>query len=207
MALLLPACGSEPRDSRSLAIALESAPLTLDPRDTTNTDTAHVQQLIFNTLVTKGPDYDFAPELALSWQASSDLLEYTRNRELNRTRLRFDRWLADMLAEQSVAPPILLSTELGADDAIVAADPDRVRRVVINLVENAAQALAETPARACPRRSSRSTARTSTTATPSSPPAAPSATAARPRTGKTTSRASRNWAPWTRRWPSASRRS
>lgn len=77
MVLLLPACGPAPRDDRSIAIALESAPLTLDPRDTTNTDTAHVQQLIFNTLVTKGPDYDFAPELALSWQASSDLLEYT----------------------------------------------------------------------------------------------------------------------------------
>ena len=28
----------------------------------------------------------------------SDLLEYTRNRELNRTDLRFDRWLADLLA-------------------------------------------------------------------------------------------------------------
>jgi signal transduction histidine kinase len=75
----------------------------------------------------------------------SDLLEYTRNRELNRTRLRFDRWLADMLAEQPIPAPIVLSTDLAAADAIVAADSDRVRRVVINLVENAAQALAETP--------------------------------------------------------------
>jgi signal transduction histidine kinase len=73
----------------------------------------------------------------------SDLLEYTRDRELNRTRLRFDRWLADMLAEQSVPAPIVLSTELCAGNAVVAADSDRVRRVVINLVENAAQALAE----------------------------------------------------------------
>jgi signal transduction histidine kinase len=36
-----------------------------------------------------------------------------------------------------------LSTELCAGNAVVAADSDRVRRVVINLVENAAQALAE----------------------------------------------------------------
>lgn len=74
----------------------------------------------------------------------SDLLEFTRNRELNRSELRFDRWLADLLSEQSVTPPIELATELGAGDAAVPADPDRIRRVVINLIENAAQALADT---------------------------------------------------------------
>jgi signal transduction histidine kinase len=76
----------------------------------------------------------------------SDLLEYTRNRELNRTRLRFDIWLADLLAEQAIPATIALSTELGAARAVVAADSDRIRRVVINLVENAAQALSELPA-------------------------------------------------------------
>ena len=74
----------------------------------------------------------------------SDLLEYTRNRELNRTDLRFDRWIADLLAEQNVPAPITLATELHAAGAVVPADADRLRRVVINLVENAAQALAET---------------------------------------------------------------
>jgi signal transduction histidine kinase len=76
----------------------------------------------------------------------SDLLEYTRNRELNRTDLRVDRWLADMLAEQTIRAPVVLSTEFCAPGAVVPADADRLRRVVINLVENAAQALAETPA-------------------------------------------------------------
>ncbi len=88
----------------------------------------------------------------------SDLLEYTRNRELNRTSVRFDRWLADMLAEQSVPPAVVLAPELGAADAIVPVDADRVRRVVINLVENAAQALAET----APDREKRISVRTST---------------------------------------------
>jgi signal transduction histidine kinase len=76
----------------------------------------------------------------------SDLLEYTRNRELDRIDVRVDRWLADLLGEQNVPAPVVLSTELRARDAIVAADPDRFRRVVINLVENAAQALGELPA-------------------------------------------------------------
>ena len=74
----------------------------------------------------------------------SDLLEFTRNRELNRGDLTFDRWLSDVLAEQSLTAPIQLAAELGAGDAVVPADADRMRRVVINLVENAAQALADT---------------------------------------------------------------
>jgi signal transduction histidine kinase len=86
----------------------------------------------------------------------SDLLEYTRNRELNRTDLRFDRWISDLLAEQNIPAPVTLSIEPGAPAAVVPADPDRLRRVVINLVENAAQALAETP----PDREKRVTVRT-----------------------------------------------
>jgi signal transduction histidine kinase len=76
----------------------------------------------------------------------SDLLEYTRNRELNLTSVSFDRWLAGVLAEQQVAPTVALTTELAATDEAVPVDADRMRRVVINLFENAAQALAELPA-------------------------------------------------------------
>ena len=73
----------------------------------------------------------------------SDLLEYTRNRELNRTSVTFDRWLAGVLAEQNVSPSLSLTTEFAAAEATVPIDPDRMRRVIINLVENAAHALAE----------------------------------------------------------------
>lgn len=86
----------------------------------------------------------------------SDLLEYTRHRELSCANVCFDRWIADVLAEQSVPPIVALATELGAADAVVAIDADRIRRVVINLVENAAQALAELP----PDRAKRITVRT-----------------------------------------------
>jgi signal transduction histidine kinase len=84
------------------------------------------------------------------------LLEYTRHRELSCANVCFDRWIADVLAEQSVPPTVALATELGAADAVVAIDADRIRRVVINLVENAAQALAELP----PDRAKRITVRT-----------------------------------------------
>jgi signal transduction histidine kinase len=75
----------------------------------------------------------------------SDLLEFTRNRELNRTSVSFDRWLAGVLAEQNVSPSIVSTTELTAAQAVVPIDPDRMRRVIINLFENAAHALAELP--------------------------------------------------------------
>ena len=63
--------------TRRLRLAIESAPLTLDPRGPFNADTAHVQQLIFNTLVTKGPNYDLAPELATHWDISPDFTIHT----------------------------------------------------------------------------------------------------------------------------------
>jgi signal transduction histidine kinase len=75
----------------------------------------------------------------------SDLLEYTRNRELNPTSVCFDRWLAGVLAEQHVSPAVALTKELAAAEEAVPIDSDRMRRVIINLVENAAQALAERP--------------------------------------------------------------
>ncbi len=86
----------------------------------------------------------------------SDLLEYTRNRELNRTNVSFDHWLVGVLSEQTISPAIAATTELATGEAAVLIDPDRMRRVVINLFENAAQALAELPA----DREKRITART-----------------------------------------------
>ncbi len=76
----------------------------------------------------------------------SDLLEYTRNRELNRHDVAFDRWLGEVLAEQPIAPPVVLTAALDAADTLVSIDADRIRRVVINLVDNAVQAVTEMPA-------------------------------------------------------------
>jgi signal transduction histidine kinase len=75
----------------------------------------------------------------------ADLLEYTRTRELNLSNVRFDGWIAELLAEQTIPAPIALTTELAAADAHLPIDGDRMRRVIINLVENAAQAVAELP--------------------------------------------------------------
>jgi signal transduction histidine kinase len=86
----------------------------------------------------------------------ADLLEYTRNRGINRTASRFDLWVEEVIAEQIIAPPVSLSLELAAGEAEVPIDRDRMRRVIINLVENAVHALAELP----PDREKRITLRT-----------------------------------------------
>jgi signal transduction histidine kinase len=76
---------------------------------------------------------------------SSDLLEYTSARELQPTSFGFDQWLGEVLARQRVSGPVKLSIELRAGNAVASFDPDRIRRVVIDLVENACQALSELP--------------------------------------------------------------
>jgi signal transduction histidine kinase len=72
-----------------------------------------------------------------------DLLEYARTRELKRAPVQFERWLSEVLAEQAVPAPVTLAENFNAAEATLMIDGDRIRRVVINLVENAAQALVE----------------------------------------------------------------
>src|SRR5207245_7229402 len=67
-------------------------------------------------------------------------------RELNRTTVSLDQWVAEVLADQNVRPPIALTAELAATRASVPIDLGRMRRVVNNLVDNAMQALGELPA-------------------------------------------------------------
>jgi len=74
-----------------------------------------------------------------------DLLEYIRTPELSRVAVNFDEWLREVLLEHGLPPAVTLVEEYEAGDAIVRIDADRIRRVVINLVDNAAQALGEMP--------------------------------------------------------------
>jgi PAS domain S-box-containing protein len=80
-----------------------------------------------------------------------DLLDYAQTRRLDRRAIRLDSWLGDCLDKIPLAAGIVLARRFGAGDALVRLDSDRFTRVISNLVENAAQALADLP-RAAPRR-------------------------------------------------------
>lgn len=74
-----------------------------------------------------------------------DLLEYIRAPELTRVPVNFDEWLHDVLREHGLPQAVVLAEHYAAGDALVRMDADRIRHVVINLVDNAAQALGELP--------------------------------------------------------------
>ena len=70
----------------------------------------------------------------------SDLLEFTRKRDLNRTSTAIDGWLAEMLDEHAVAIGVAIIRDLSSS-GVVALDRDRFRQVMVNLLDNAAQAM------------------------------------------------------------------
>jgi signal transduction histidine kinase len=70
----------------------------------------------------------------------SDLLEFTRKRDLNRTSTAIDGWLAEMLDEHAVAEKVTVVRGLSSS-GVVALDRDRFRQVMVNLLDNAAQAM------------------------------------------------------------------
>jgi PAS domain S-box-containing protein len=72
----------------------------------------------------------------------NDLLDYTRVKELRLSELAPDPWINEVLGEQRLPAGIELEQRLGAD-CMVSIDPERMRRVLINLVDNAAQAMPE----------------------------------------------------------------
>lgn len=75
-----------------------------------------------------------------------DLLEYARTRELRCAAVRIDHWLGEIVAEQNLPAGVTVIEDHQCGDASFVFDAERLRRVVVNLLENAAQALADMPA-------------------------------------------------------------
>lgn len=72
----------------------------------------------------------------------ADLLEFTRTRELAREATAFDGWLDGVLDEQHIPDGVALRRDLGAGVELDI-DPERLRRAVINLIDNACQAVTD----------------------------------------------------------------
>ena len=70
-----------------------------------------------------------------------DLLDFTCTRALRPSRTIADEWLGEVLDEQPVPPGVSIERRFGAPYHAVAIDTELMRRAVINLIENAVQAL------------------------------------------------------------------
>jgi signal transduction histidine kinase len=70
-----------------------------------------------------------------------DLLEYTRDRNLNLQPQPLSKWVRSVVEEQLMQEGVSLKLDLEASRAEIMVDDDRFRRVLINLLENAGQAI------------------------------------------------------------------
>ena len=70
-----------------------------------------------------------------------DLLDFSRLRTLNLAPVVFDHWIDEVLGEQHLPAGVTLIKQLGAAGETIGIDVDRMRQVVNNLIENAAQAM------------------------------------------------------------------
>lgn len=79
-----------------------------------------------------------------------ELLDFTRITSLDKSYLNFDRWVATVIKDQSLPNGVRLESNLGLDGLHVDFDPHRLRRALINIIDNAVQAMIpngeETPA-------------------------------------------------------------
>ena len=71
----------------------------------------------------------------------TDLLDYSRGNQPNLEATEVDAWLAEVLAEQSAPAWVRIDLELCAGGLILPLDKDRLRRAVINVFENALDAV------------------------------------------------------------------
>jgi len=71
----------------------------------------------------------------------TELLDFTRVRELERAPTPLDSWLADFFREYDLPAEVDLSREPRAPGALVSIDRDQFRRALLNVVDNACQAM------------------------------------------------------------------
>jgi signal transduction histidine kinase len=73
----------------------------------------------------------------------SQLLDFARTRPVQRKLLDLDSWLGKIVEEEAATLPAVVTIEclLGLDGLVVAVDPERMSRSLINLISNASEAL------------------------------------------------------------------
>lgn len=78
-----------------------------------------------------------------------DLLEFSRRPNVTMVPLALDAWIVEQVADLRALSPVGLELELHCD-RMIEADGERLRQVLVNLVQNAMQAVLERPAGAAP---------------------------------------------------------
>lgn len=72
----------------------------------------------------------------------SDLLDFSRQRRIEKVPVQIDDWLNEVLEEMNIPANVQVQKELSVH-SVVPVDPERLRRVLVNVITNAVQALDE----------------------------------------------------------------
>lgn len=74
----------------------------------------------------------------------SDLLDFSRQRKIERRPLDIDDWFAELIDEMAIPEQVQCHLAL-TSQATIRVDPERLRRVMVNVITNALQAMGEVP--------------------------------------------------------------
>ena len=74
-----------------------------------------------------------------------EMLDFARARPLELKKTAFDAWLGSVLDELQVPPGVSVGRKFGAPKARLGIDDDRMRRAIVNVYDNACQAMIEEP--------------------------------------------------------------
>ena len=72
----------------------------------------------------------------------SDLLDFSRQRRIEKTPILIDDWMTDFLEEMDTLKDVQMEKDLSTN-SVVPVDPERLRRALVNVITNALQALDE----------------------------------------------------------------
>jgi PAS domain S-box-containing protein len=89
-----------------------------------------------------------------------DLLDFTRVTKLMKHGTMIDEWLESVIEEQRIHPGIQIETNFSLKDLELNIDPHRLRRAVINIVDNACQSMMDNNQLGEPAPNSRLTVKT-----------------------------------------------
>jgi PAS domain S-box-containing protein len=72
----------------------------------------------------------------------SDLLDFSRQRRIEKTPILIDDWVTDFLEEMKTPAEVQMQKDLSTN-SVVPVDPERLRRAMVNVITNAVQAFDE----------------------------------------------------------------
>src|SRR5580698_7384123 len=127
-------CGTHPRDPNALVFLIENSPTNLDPRIGTDAQSERIDQLLFDGLVTRGPNFQLQPSLAERWENPTPLRwifhlrSGVRFHDGRAMTARDVKWTLDSMRDHTI-----ISAKTGAYAKVASVETPDDATVILNL--------------------------------------------------------------------------